>query len=67
MAHAAAHVAHRQGQTKSIEPEKFRTLAVGIIAKWLADERRSTQDDTITAIARLLMFEVSIFRLGPPL
>ncbi|GLB04504.1 hypothetical protein AtubIFM57258_010472 [Aspergillus tubingensis] len=63
MAHAAAHVAHRQGQTKSIESEKFRTLAVGIIAKWLADERRSTQDDTITAIARLLMFEVSIFRL----
>ncbi|GLA63142.1 hypothetical protein AtubIFM55763_005641 [Aspergillus tubingensis] len=57
MAHAAAHVAHRQGQTKSIESEKFRTLAVGIIAKWLADERRSTQDDTITAIARLLMFE----------
>ncbi|GAA90932.1 similar to An03g05650 [Aspergillus luchuensis IFO 4308] len=57
MAHAAAHVAHRQGQTKSIESEKFRTLAVGIIAKWLADERKSTQDDTITAIARLLMFE----------
>ncbi|OJI89117.1 hypothetical protein ASPTUDRAFT_50112 [Aspergillus tubingensis CBS 134.48] len=57
MAHAAAHVAHRQGQTKSIESEKFRTLAVGIIAKWLADKRRSTQDDTITAIARLLMFE----------
>ncbi|GCB24141.1 hypothetical protein AAWM_07026 [Aspergillus awamori] len=57
MAHAAAHVAHRQGQTRSIESEKFRTLAVGIIAKWLADERRSTQDDTITAIARLLMFE----------
>lgn len=67
MAHAAAHVAHRQGQTKSIESEKFRTLAVGIIAKWLADERRSTQDDTITAIARLLMFEVSIFRLEPSL
>ncbi|GKZ38080.1 hypothetical protein AbraIFM66950_010027, partial [Aspergillus brasiliensis] len=57
MAHAAAHVAHRQGQTKSIESEKFRTLAVGIIAKWLADETRSTQDETITAIARLLMFE----------
>ncbi|RDK39037.1 hypothetical protein M752DRAFT_338396 [Aspergillus phoenicis ATCC 13157] len=57
MAHAAAHVAHRQGQTRSIGSEKFRTLAVGIIAKWLADERRSTQDDTITAIARLLMFE----------
>ncbi|GKZ27670.1 hypothetical protein AbraCBS73388_005299, partial [Aspergillus brasiliensis] len=57
MAHAAAHVAHRQGQTKSIESEKFRTLAVGIIAKWLADETRSTRDETITAIARLLMFE----------
>ncbi|PYH58527.1 uncharacterized protein BO96DRAFT_243938 [Aspergillus niger CBS 101883] len=57
MAHAAAHAAHRQGQTRSIGSEKFRTLAVGIIAKWLADERRSTQDDTITAIARLLMFE----------
>ncbi|RAL00123.1 uncharacterized protein BO80DRAFT_357737 [Aspergillus ibericus CBS 121593] len=57
MAHAAAHVAHRHGQTKSLESEKFRTLAVGIIAKWLADERRSTQDETLAAIARLLMFE----------
>ncbi|PYI09351.1 hypothetical protein BO78DRAFT_44192 [Aspergillus sclerotiicarbonarius CBS 121057] len=57
MAHAAAHVAHRHGQTKSLESEKFRTLAVGIIAKWLADERRSTQDETVAAIARLLMFE----------
>lgn len=62
MAHAAAHVAHLQGQAKSIQSEKFRMLAVGIIAKWLADERRSTQDETIMAIARLLMFEVSIIR-----
>ncbi|PWY67971.1 hypothetical protein BO94DRAFT_305200 [Aspergillus sclerotioniger CBS 115572] len=57
MAHASAHVAHLQRQTKSLESEKFRTLAVGIIAKWLADERRSTQDATLAAIARLLMFE----------
>ena len=59
MAHASAHVAYLHGQVKSLESEKFRTLAVGIIAKWLADERRSTQDETLAAIARLLMFEVS--------
>ncbi|RDH26601.1 hypothetical protein BDQ94DRAFT_177396 [Aspergillus welwitschiae] len=46
MAHAAAHVAHLQGQANTIQSEKFRMLAVGIIAKWLADER-STQDETI--------------------
>lgn len=58
MAHSAAHMARMRGSTGSNEALQFKMEAIRIVKLWMEDPKLALCDDTITAVMRLLTYEV---------
>ncbi|CAK7237835.1 catalase A [Sporothrix eucalyptigena] len=57
MAHAAAHLAHQQGVSHSVEALQFKAEAVRIVNVWMAQAVLALSDQAFAAVIRLLSYE----------